>query len=470
MPTGEGRSIPPGFWGLPAVCDALSRRDLGDVLRLAGEQFGWSQYVMADMAHLTQPQVHGYINHKGKSGPTMNTIARAADGLGMPADVRRRFGLAPPVIAKHPQADGPKLRLPEIFNLAEHIGQTGDTSGLVTWRATARAVAPGTPWARLTEVMSVETPAELPGPKRVVDRTRGFFLAATKLPARLLVETLSAHVMVISLLLESVRVPGERRDLTIASGETSYLIACCDVDLGDPGSALNGLEVTGEAAREADDAALAAITLDGHSHFRAFEGDRRKALDLVKQGLVKATASDSPGTLAHMQLRAAEAHAGLGHAVQAAKVWEQAESSFASTDLETDRVWTRLWLTPDCFASVRAFIYASTGREKEAVPVALGIVSRLSGDGALGKVDAVALVNAAIALALAGEFSAAARAGQQALVAIRDAEVRGTMPRARRVAQMIRDHGKLNRVHKAFLDDVEATQRQLDALQPKRAG
>lgn len=470
MPTREGRSIPPGFWGLPAVCDALSLHDLGDVFNLLHEQFGWSQYQIAGMTGLTQPQVCGYMHHKGPNGPTMNIIARAADGLGMPADVRRRFGLAPPVIAKHPQADSPKLRLPEIFNLAEHIGQTGDTSGLVTWRETARAVAPGTPWPRLIEVMSVDTPAELPGPKRVMDRTRGFFLAATKLPARLLVETLSVHVMVISLLLESVGDPGERRKLTMSSGETSYLIACCNVDLGDPGSASDGLQVTSEAAREADDAALAAITLDGHSHFQAFTGDRRKALDLVQQGLAKAAAADSPGTLAHLQLRAAEAHVDLGHTVQAARAWEQAESSFAATDPRTDRNWTRLWLTPECFASVRAFIYASTGREDQVVPVAQGVVSRLSIEGTLGKVDAVALVNAAIALALAGEFSAAARAGQQALVAIRDAEVRGTMPRAHRVAQMIRDHGKLNRVHKAFLDDVEATQRQLDALQPKRAG
>lgn len=466
MPTGERRSIPPGFWGLPEVQAALSRRNLGDIFKLLHDHFGWSQYAIADMAGLTQPQVWGYIHHK--RGPTMDIIARAADGLDMPAHARQRFGLARATSARHPQVGVPKVRLSQILALAEHIGRTDDTSGLDAWRDAARAARTDDAWRRLTGVMSVDAPAELRAPERMKVRTRGFFLAAAKLPARLVIESLTAHVSEIGLLLDAIADPEVRRELTLASGESSYLVACCDIDLGDPGSALNGLKVTGEAARVADDAALAAMTLDGHSHFHAFTGDHGKVLALVKQGLEKAKISGSPGTLAHMHLRAAEAHVNLGHLAQAAKEWEQAEISFARTDSLTDRDWTRLWTTPDCFASVRAYIYASTGRTDDAVPVALGVAPRLS--GSLGKADAVALVNVALALAIAGEWSAAASAGRQALEAIREAEVRGSMPRAHALAQMIRDHGKLTPTHRAFIDDVEATQRQLDAFQPKRAG
>lgn len=468
MPTGDGRPLPPAFWDLPAVSDALTRRDLGDIFNLVHAHFGWSQYEIANMTDLTQPRVNGYMNHKPKRGPTMDTIAKAADGLDMPTHARQKFGLARSLSARHSSAEGPKLRLSEIFNLVEYMGRTGDISGLDTWRDAAKAVGPGDAWARLTEVMSIDTPAELRGPERIKDQTRGFFLAAAKLPARLLTEALTAHVNLIGFLLDTAPGPEVRRELTMASGKASYLIACCDLDLGDLGSARNGLEVTGEAAREAGDAALAAITLDGHSYLHALTGDRRKALAVVQQGLERAATSGSPGTLAHMQLREAEAHVNLGHAVRGAKAWEEAEASYASTDLLTDRDWTRLWLTPDSFASVRAFIYASTDRCGDAIPVAQGVASRLS--GALGKVDAAALGRVALALALAGEFSAAARAGQQALEAIRAAEVRSSMPRAHLVAQMIRDHGKLTSAHKAFIYDVEATQRQLDALQPKRAG
>jgi len=314
----------------------------------------------------------------------------------------------------------------------------------------------------------VAAPDKLNGPDRIKVRTRGFFLAAAKLPARAVIDALASHVKDTGLLLATVSDSGLRKELTLASGEASYLVACCDIDLGDPERSLNGLKVTGEAAREADDAALAAITLDGHSHFHAFAGNRQKTLDLVNQGTEKAALSGSPGTLAHMQLRTAEAHVDLGHTAQAVRAWEQAEASFAETDLETDRDWTRLWTTPDCFESVRAFIYASTGRGDDAIPIARNLASRLS--GALGKTDGVALINAALALALAGEFSAAAGVGRQALGAIREAEARGSMPRARALGQMIRDQGKLTSAHRAFIGDVDATQRQLDALQRRHVG
>jgi hypothetical protein len=55
-------------------------------------------------------------------------------------------------------------------------------------------------------------------------------------------------------------------------------------------------------------------------------------------------------------------HVAPGETGMAIRAWEQAEASYARTDLQADRDWIRLWLTPDCFHSVRAVIYASTGR------------------------------------------------------------------------------------------------------------
>lgn len=151
-------------------------------------------------------------------------------------------------------------------------------------------------WIRLAQMISVYPPAQLRAAERMAVRTRGFFYAAAKLPARLVIEARTYHVDNIGLLLDAIPEPDVRRELTAVSGEASYLVACCHIDLGDPGSALNGLAVTGEAARQADDLALTAITLDGHSHFRAFTGDHREALDLVTQGLEAAQMVDSPGT------------------------------------------------------------------------------------------------------------------------------------------------------------------------------
>ena len=152
---------------------------------------------------------------------------------------------------------------------------------------------------------------------------------------------------------------------------------------------------------------------------------------------------------------------------QAITAWRQAESSYAATDLQADRDWTRLWLTPDCFDSVRAVIYAATGRGDDGAVIAQALTARLA--GALGKSDAVSLINAALALAAAGKFTTAANAGRQALQAVRAAEATGCMPRASVVAEMIRDRGRLTSSSRAYIEDVEATQRHLDSLQMARA-
>ena len=312
-------SIPPGFWNLPPVRDALDRRDVGAVLGLVTDHCGMSQHALADMLEMPQPQLWAYIH--GKHKPTMDTVTRIADQLAIPPRPRQRLG-----VTRTAGATAPKVRLSQILHLAEHIGRTNDASGLDAWREAAKAGQSDDAWTHLAQAISVQPPAQLRGPERVQVRTRGFFYAAAKLPARLVIEALTYHVDHIGLLLDTIPDPGIRRDLTLISGEASYLVACCDIDLGDPAGALSGLKVASEAARQAGDPALTAITLDGHSHFRAFTGDHHGALALVTQGLGAAATAGSPGTLAYMQLRVAEEHVALGQTSQACHLpgaWDQ---------------------------------------------------------------------------------------------------------------------------------------------------
>lgn len=448
--------IPPGFWDLPAVRDVLDRRDLGGLFTLIVQHCGISQHALGTMTGMPQPQVWQYIHDRHK--PTLDTIAKVADRLAMPTQARRRLGLYRDAAAP----GAPKLRLSQVLALAEQIGRTDDTSGLATWRETARSGRHEDTWANLLQVISVEPPAEPRAIERMSVRTRGFFLIAAKLPARLVIEALTAHVNEIGLLLDAITDPVQRRELTSVSGEASYLAGCCDVDLGDLDGALARLHMVGEAAREADDLAMKAIALDGHSHFQAFQGDHERALGTVKQGLRDCALSGSRGTIAHMWMRVAEEHLALGHSEQAARAWDQAETSYADTDFWTDRNWIRLWLTPDCFASVRAIVYSATGRKDEAMAAAERVVSGLA--GALGKSDAIALVNAALALATTGHLTRAANVGRQGLAALRTAETSGCMPRARVLERMLRKHSKPTSSSRAFLDELEATQRHLDGL------
>jgi tetratricopeptide (TPR) repeat protein len=412
-----------------------------------------SQHALAGLIDVPQPQINGYINHR--HNPHLDTVAKIAGKLGMPAAARHRF-MPSPIGGVSPA----KVRLSQILALAEHIGATGDTSCLAQWREAARAEGTDGTWSRFTQALSGETAQPLEVGRMSV-RTRGFFLAATKLPARLVIAALTAHANEISVLLNVIPDRALHRQLVATGGETSYLVACCNVDLGDHAGALDRLKDTASAARDAADAALSAITLDGHSHFRAFGGDHRGALSLVEKGLRTSLASDSPGTMAHMWLRTAEEHDVLGDTGKAVRAWAKAEAAFARTDIQADRNWIRLWNAPSGFESVRAIIYSSAGRHDEAVSIARTLTDRLL--GAEGKSDAVALVNAAKAFASAGLREEAAIAGRQALAAVRASEATGCMPRLQALART-RPYGRPAPTWRLFVDDVEDTRRQLDAL------
>jgi hypothetical protein len=238
-----------------------------------------------------------------------------------------------------------------------------------------------------------------------------------------------------------------------------YLAACCDVDLGDLAQALDRLDVISAAAKAAADPPLAAIALDGQSHFHVFRGHHERALDLVKQGLHACAPADSPGTVAFMHMRVAEEHLVLGHRVQAVEAWAAAEDRYAVTDLESDRNWLRLWFTRDCFDSVRSVIFASTGRDSDAAEAAERVVTRV--DGARGKTDAVALFNAAIALGALGKFGQAAEAGRYGLQATRASEARGCLPRAESLAKLLAPRRSQDPVIRKYLDEFNTTRDKL---------
>jgi transcriptional regulator with XRE-family HTH domain len=75
--------IPPGFWDLPAVRNTLDRRDLGGLFALIAQHCGISQHALGAMVGMPQPQVWHYIHDRHK--PTLDTIARVADRLAIPA-------------------------------------------------------------------------------------------------------------------------------------------------------------------------------------------------------------------------------------------------------------------------------------------------------------------------------------------------------------------------------------------------
>lgn len=456
MSAPAGSPITAEYWDRPLVTSMLDRGDLGALLLAITEEFGLSQRALGELAGFSQTQVSQYINAVHKA--TMENWARFANRMNLPPSARFRLGLsAPDGASGHPLPD---VKVHKILRLAEHIGRTGDTSVLSIWRELTRPGSPAEPWERLARIIGEPAP-QAPVLDRMAARTRGFYLVAAKLPARLVIRGLTAHVRDIVLLLDASDDEDLRRSLTVVGGETSYLGACCDVDLGQAAGALDLLDTTAAAAERGKDPLLAAMAVDGQSHFEAFRGHPRRALELVGQARSGCLAADnSTGTVAYLWLHTAEAYAALGEIGQAARAWERAEDLYARTDLATDRNWVRLWLSRDCFDSVRAVIFAATRRPKEAAVCADRVATRLAGQD--GKTDAIALLNAALAQARVGLHVPAAVTGTHALHAVRSSEASSCLPRAGELAALIREHPARSPKTGAFFRDLELTAQQLD--------
>jgi transcriptional regulator with XRE-family HTH domain len=454
MPASVQPPIPGDYWDRPVIGGMFDRLDLGALMYAITQDFGLTQRALGEMAGFSQTQVSQYI--KGAHKPTLEIWTRFVTRMGVPPSACRRLGLsAPDGASGHPLSE---VKLHKILRLAEYIGRTGNTSDLATWRALTGPSSLTEPWEHLARIIGEEPHG--PVLDQMAARTRGFYLVAAKLPAQLVIRALTAEVRDIELLLGAWQEDGERRRaLTAIGGETSYLAACCDVDLGQVPGALDLLDTTAAAAKKAGDPALAAMALDGQSHFEAFRGRPRRALELVEQARSACPAEASTGTAAYLWLRTAEAHAALGEISQAARAWDRAEELYAGTNLAADRNWLQLWLGRDCFESVRAVIFAAIRRPKEAAVWADRVATRLAGQD--GKTDAVALLNAALAQVRIGLGVPAAVTGTYALHAMRAAEASGCLPRARELAALIAQCPSRSPKTGAFLRDLEQTEQRL---------
>jgi transcriptional regulator with XRE-family HTH domain len=448
-------AMPADMWDRPALVDALDRHDIGDVLANVIKYSGLSQHAVAALTGVPQGRVSQYIRHQ--ITPTLDTAVRIADGLAMPYAARRRLGLG---TSDQAQAERP-VKLSMVLAAAENIGRSGDGASLAAWRNLDNPASQTEAWHCLARTLDADH-SDTPVAERMAARTRGFYLVAARMPARLVIRSLTAHVREVTLLLDTVHEREARRVLTVIGGESSYLAACCQADLGEFGETLELLDTIELAARKAADSALAAMALDGRSHFQAMRAHHGRALELIRRGREACPPTISQGTAAYMWLRAAEEHVNLRQVDEATAAWEHAEALFAGVHHDADRNWVNLWLGRDCFESVRAVIYASTGRREESAEIAEQVVMRLAGTD--GKSDAISLTNAAIALARCGAIAAAAGAAQDALQAIRQSEARTCLGRLRTLTTAV-DQDALSTEHmRSFLRDVSETERYLAAL------
>jgi tetratricopeptide (TPR) repeat protein len=443
-------ALPDGFWERPETDRTLARRDIAALLTLILEETGLSQRALGVVTGFSQTQMSLYITRSRR--PHLENIAKLADALAMPCGARQRLGLSPAVPGQAPPAE---VKIYRILALAEYIGRTGDTSQLDAWQLLAASGTSADPWAQLSDLIEEPGPRATSAAEYLANVTRGFYLVIGRLPAKVVVRALTRHVQDVGRLLGDTADPAKRRELKVIAGEASYLAACCSVDLTDYAAAMRQLETMAKAASEAGDLPLAAMALDGQSHFQAAKGEHIRALHLVEQARESVSPEASPGTAVYLWLRTAEQHMYCRQRDQAAAAWAHAEALYPDVDLTTDRYWVRLWLSRDCFDSVRALLYAYTGRPDEARDTAERVAGRIARPE--GKTDAIVLSNVALALTQIRQFKQAASAGTGALTAMRAAETTTCVGRLGCAAATLRKHAADVPQVQAFLRDFEAT-------------
>ncbi|HZR49956.1 MAG TPA: helix-turn-helix domain-containing protein [Streptosporangiaceae bacterium] len=181
MSTAEKVIGPADFWERPEVSDVLTRRDIGALLSMVLTASGLSQHAFAARTGVTQTQVSQYVN--GQRKPTLDLIARLADGLAMPQGARSHLRLSAPEGSV--QDTGlPAVKLHRVLALAEHIGRTGDAGSLEGWREAARPRSSAEPWEQLARVIGKRSPPEESPATTMAIRTSGFYLVVAKLPAQ----------------------------------------------------------------------------------------------------------------------------------------------------------------------------------------------------------------------------------------------------------------------------------------------
>src|ERR687885_538132 len=88
--------IPVGFWLRDDVALALRTRDVGSLFRLVRQHAGASQTRIGVAVGMPQSEISVIMrtDRRGRRVTALDVLARIADGLHMPDDARRSFGLA----------------------------------------------------------------------------------------------------------------------------------------------------------------------------------------------------------------------------------------------------------------------------------------------------------------------------------------------------------------------------------------
>ncbi|MEV6038911.1 helix-turn-helix transcriptional regulator [Nonomuraea sp. NPDC052116] len=452
------------------VEDACKRRDLGGLIRIL-TKYGITQ---GQIAHLTgRPQGRISEYKSGKRIPTAkHTFEAFADGLGMPAHLRRHLGLSSSGGRAGAQVVSDGVQIPtDTFDLqlfAEAIGKRGEPLkrrellAMVAQLGAQSALAQSEAWEKVAFALSRPSALDEAVVRELEARSAGFHRLEEMLPAHTIFKGLAAHLNEVGTILNGTATDPKdelRQRLIVVAGESSVLAGWIATDLGNVSAARNFYDTAEKASKEANDPAIIACAFRYRSYIPSGKGNHGRARALLATALQHLPRETSPGTTSWLAARHAEESAALGEKEAALRSWADANEAFNIADPEEDRVWTR-FLDRDRLDSFQISTYAQIGRLDEAERVARAVIARLP--EVERKRAGIILGDIATAHLVHGSVMEAVKAAREGLAIIRETESGIWLPRFIVLAESLRRWQTQPPV-RAFLEELAITKRQFSA-------
>lgn len=449
------------------MIEACEQRDVGAIIRLLAKH-GITQGKIASLTGIAQGRLSEYKTGKRVPSAT-STFEAIADGLGMPANARRAFGLAPSgdsgISSGMPNGNA----LSDSFDiqvLAAEVGRRGSMKRremleLAATIGTAAAIGRSEIWERLSFAISGPVRTDAAIAQEMENRTAGFHRLDLIMPSSSLYKAIIGHLNELGTLLN--RSASDPKDATrirliVTAGESAVLAGWWASDMGSFAAARNLYETAERAALEADDHAITACLLACRSYIPSSKGAHGRSRALLTSALEVLPDSVSPTTEAWLAARHAEESAALEDRQQALVSLGRAEEAFNIADPEEDRSWA-IFFDQSRFDSCRISTYAN-------IPSRLGKAEAMANEMLASvpelerKRVAIVLGDIAAAHLRHGHTNEACRIAKDGLAAVRESDAAIWLPKFEAIGKAVAPLPPRAPI-RAFLEELALTKRQV---------
>jgi transcriptional regulator with XRE-family HTH domain len=412
--------------------------DLGVILNVM-KSHGLTQGVIAGLTGIGQGRLSEFKN--GVRQPTLDTLEKFADGMGLPEPARAALGLKNKGQGEVNSGEGTAAEPAGGADLLTLAWMAGTLNNHADRRAILRlsATLAAAPFLGVDESMDRLAYALL-GPMALQEdtvsfleqRTLGLHRIEAMFPARLVHRAITSHLREVTALLEGHADDPLWGRLARIAGESSVLAAWTAWDLGEAAHSARMYRITEAAARAAGDPAVLACAYAYRSYSTSGPAAHETARRMLAEARQYLPAAGEHATRAWVLGREAEEAAALGDPA-AGQLIRQAAEAFTQVQPQQERPWTR-FLDENRMNAMELSVYSRLGDQKKVCQLADSLLATVAPAS-----KRAALVNADLGVASVrlGDVAGGIDYGRRSLDAVRAAETSFGLWRLEELAEVL---------------------------------